>query len=168
MFSSYFKLKKDKDKYKDKAQDIYKRILTLSSNFTNLENYFKKKDFNTSFEVFSIFIIFYIKNLKELKLENYQNINQILIDLLIEDLDYSLREQGIGDMNIGKYVKKYVKKFYYRLSIIDKNLDNSNFDELSSFLKNLDFINNDHLDEFLKKSYSKYNEIKLELKNEFI
>ena len=81
MFSSYFKLKKDKDKYKDKAQDIYKRILTLSSNFTNLENYFKKKDFNTSFEVFSIFIIFYIKNLKELKLENYQNINQILIDL---------------------------------------------------------------------------------------
>ena len=50
-----------------------------------------------------------------------ENINQILIDLLIADLDYSLREQGIGDMSIGKYVKKYVKKFYYRLSIIDKN-----------------------------------------------
>ena len=168
MFSSYFKLKKDKDKYEYKAQDIYKRILSLSGNFTNLENYFKKKDFNTTFEVFSIFIIFYIKNLKDLKLKNYQNINQKLIDLFIKDLDYSLREQGIGDMKIGKYVKKYVKKFYYRLSIIDKNLNNSNSNELSLFLKNLDFINNDHLEEVLKKIYSKYNEIKSELKNEFI
>ena len=35
-------------------------------------------------------------------------------DYDIEDLDKALREIGIGDMSIGKYVKKYVKKFYYR------------------------------------------------------
>ena len=29
----------------------------------------------------------------------------------INDLDKSFREVGIGDMSIGKYVKKYVKKF---------------------------------------------------------
>ena len=105
------------------------------------------------------------KNINTLK---YKQINNELVNNLINDLDKTLREIGIGDMSIGKYVKKYVKKFYYRLSIIDKNLNNSNSNELSLFLKNLDFINNDHLEEVLKKIYSKYNEIKSELKNEFI
>ena len=37
-------------------------------------------------------------------------------------MDNSLREKGIGDISIGKYVKSYVKKFYFRLSKFPNNI----------------------------------------------
>ena len=43
-----------------------------------------------------------------------------LLILFIKDLDESLSLRGIGDMSIGKYVKSYVKKFYFRLSKFPK------------------------------------------------
>ena len=48
--------------------------------------------------------------------KKYQVVNEELVSLFIADLDESLREKGIGDMSIGKYVKSYVKKFYFRIS----------------------------------------------------
>ena len=166
MFLQYFKIKRNN--YKKQSLSIYQEIVNHSNHF--IKNSLNDKDFNFDevFEIFSIITVFYLKKLKDENTQINNVISQSIIDSFINDLDQNFREKGIGDMSIGKYVKKYVKKFYYRLSIIDKNLDNSNFDELSLFLKNLDFINNDHLDEVLKKIYSKYNEIKLELKNEFI
>ena len=49
-----------------------------------------------------------------------KRVNEELIKNLVNDLDKSLRDAGISDMSIGKYVKKYVKKFYYRLKILDQ------------------------------------------------
>ena len=43
--------------------------------------------------------------------------------MFISDLDESLREKGIGDMSIGKYVKSYVKKFYFRISKFPEDND---------------------------------------------
>ena len=54
-------------------------------------------------------------NLLQNNRNKYLVINDKLVSLFIEDLDESLREKGIGDMSIGKYVKSYVKKFYFRL-----------------------------------------------------
>ena len=42
------------------------------------------------------------------------------MDYFIRDIDHSLRLSGIGDMSIGKYVKTYVKKFYFRVSELEK------------------------------------------------
>ena len=52
--------------------------------------------------------------------KNDINNNQILMDYFIRDIDHSLRLSGIGDMSIGKYVKTYVKKFYFRVSELEK------------------------------------------------
>ena len=65
----------------------------------------------------------------------YLKVNDELISLFILDLDESMREKGIGDMSIGKYVKSYVKKFYFRLS---------------KFPNDKNFFNNEHLIEYLK------------------
>ena len=69
------------------------------------------------------------------------------MSLFISDLDESLREKGIGDMSIGKYVKSYVKKFYFRISKFpdDNNLyKNESFIEylkITDLIKNDDYVN---------------------------
>ena len=87
--------------------------------------------------------MFIRKNLLEENRSYYLKINDELISLFISDLDESLREKGIGDMSIGKYVKSYVKKFYFRVS---KFPDNNNLYKNKSFLEYLkvtDLIKND-------------------------
>ena len=73
-------------------------------------------------------------------------VNDELVSLFISDLDESLREKGIGDMSIGKYVKSYVKKFYFR---VRKFPDDNNLYKNEIFIKYLkitDLIsNNDYV-----------------------
>ena len=142
MILQYFNKKENKDQII--AVDQYKKILTESSVFLNENNFFKVKDYKTSFEIISIFLIMFIrKNLLENNRELYLKVNEELVSIFISDLDESLREKGIGDMSIGKYVKSYVKKFYFRISKFpdDKNLyKNESFIE---YLKSIDLIKND-------------------------
>ena len=115
MILHYFKKKENKELII--ANQQYKKILSESTSFLNENNFFKIKDFKTSFEIVSIFMIMFIrKNLLEDNRKFYLKVNDVLISLFISDLDVTLREKGIGDMSIGKYVKSYVKKFYFRLS----------------------------------------------------
>ena len=98
-------------------------------------NFFKVKDYKTSFEIVSIFLIMMIrKNLSQNNRKTYRTVNDELVSLFIADLDESLREKGIGDMSIGKYVKSYVKKFYFRIS---KFPDDNNLYKNESFIEYL-------------------------------
>ena len=64
-----------------------------------------------------------------------------MIKNLVNDLDKSLRDIGIPDMSIGKYVKRYVKKFYYRLKILDPIFENDNYEELLNYVNSIELIN---------------------------
>ena len=70
---------------------------------------------------------------------------------LVNDLDRSLRDIGISDMSIGKYVKKYVKKFYYRLKILDSVFENGSSNELLNYLNSLEFVNKNNSNELVDK-----------------
>ena len=59
------------------------------------------------------------------------------MDFFINDLDKSLKDAGIGDMKIGKFVKGYVKKFYFRVSKFQKIFDKKNELEFELFIKDL-------------------------------
>ncbi len=162
MILQYFKKKENKEQII--AVEQYKKILTESSLFLNENNFFKVKNYHISFEVVSIFLIMLIRiNLLEYNKKLYLKVNDELVSLFISDLDESLREKGIGDMSIGKYVKSYVKKFYFRISKFpdDNNLyKNEAFIEylkLVDFIKNDDYVNvsrifNDKFTEFLKSA----------------
>ena len=146
MILQYFKKKENKDQ--KIAKELYKKILFESNLFLNGNNFFKTKDYNTSFEIITIFLIMFIRiNLLEENKKKYLKVNDELISLFIADLDESLREKGIGDMSIGKYVKSYVKKFYFRISKFpdDNNLyNNAEFIEylkITNLIKNEDYIN---------------------------
>ena len=145
MILQYFKKKENKEQII--ATNQYKQIIYESNIFLNENNFFITKDYKTSFEIISIFLIMFIRiNLFQENRKKFLIVNDKLVSLFIADLDESLREKGIGDMSIGKYVKSYVKKFYFRISKFpnDNNLyRNDAFIEylkLTNLIKNNDYI----------------------------
>ena len=159
MILQYFKKKENKEQII--AFEQYKKILAESNLFLNENNFFKIKNYKISFEIVSIFLIMFIRiNLLENNRKLYLKVNDELLSLFISDLDESLREKGIGDMSIGKYVKSYVKKFYFRISKfpVDNNLyKNESFIKylkITELIKNDEYVNvsrkfNDKLSYFI-------------------
>ena len=146
MILQYFKKKENKEQIIASKQ--YKQIIYESNIFLNDNNFFITKDYKTSFEIVSIFIIMFIRiNLLQNNRKKYLIVNDELISLFIADLDESLRESGIGDMSIGKYVKSYIKKFYFRIKKFpdDNNLYNNetfiDYLKITNLIKNEDYIN---------------------------
>ena len=134
MFLQYFKIKRNN--YKNQTLSIYQEIVDHSNHFIKNSLNDKNYNFDEVFEIFSIITVFYLKKLKDTNTQSNNEISQKVIDKFIKDLDQNFREKGIGDMSIGKYVKKYVKKFYYRLKILDPIFENDNFEELHNYLNN--------------------------------
>ena len=159
MIIHYFKKKENKEQIISNQQ--YKKILYESNLFLNENNFFKVKDYKTSFEIVSIFLIMFIRrNLLEYDRKLYIKVNDRLVSLFISDLDESLREKGIGDMSIGKYVKSYVKKFYFRIRKFpsDNNLYNNksfiDYLRVTELIKGDDYVNvsrkfNEKFEEFI-------------------
>ena len=83
-----------------------------------------------------------------------------IIKNLVNDLDKSFREHGIGDMSIGKYVKSYVKKFYYILYKLDPLLDNFNEKEFTIYLQNLKIVKKEKISLLLSRFIIINDEIK--------
>ena len=148
MILQYFKKKENKDQII--ATEQYKKILSESKIFLNENNFFNTKDYKTSFEIVSIFLIMHVRcNLLKSNRNLFLKVNEKLVSLFISDLDESLREKGIGDMSIGKFVKSYVKKFYYRLRIFPQENYLYKNDTFIEYLKITNLIKND---DYLKVS----------------
>ena len=146
MILQYFKKKENKEQIIATKQ--YKKVISESNIFLNDNDFFITKDYKTSFEIVSIFLIMIIRiNLLQNDRKKYLKVNDELVSLFISDLDESLREKGIGDMSIGKYVKSYVKKFYFRIrkfpddNNIFKNEAFIEYLKITNLIKNDDYIN---------------------------
>ena len=158
MILQYFK--KKENEYKIKSDKIYLNILKKSKLLIN-KKYFNEINFSISFELISILLIFYLKFLKDENKSSNKKVNEELIKNLVNDLDKSLRDVGISDMSIGKYVKKYVKKFYYRLKILDPIYENENNQDLLHYLNSLEFVNKNNSDQLANQ----LSEFFLQIKN---
>ncbi len=157
MILQYFKKKENKEQII--AINQYKKILSESNNFLNDNNFFKIKDYKISFEIVSIFLIMFIRiNLLKDNRKKYLKVNEELVSLFIDDLDESLREKGIGDMSIGKYVKSYVKKFYFRISKFPKDNNLYKNKTFIEYLKITNLIKNDDYDNISRKFNEKFSD----------
>ena len=155
MFLQYFKIKRNN--YKKQTFSIYQEIVNHSNHF--IKNSLNDKDFNFDevFEIFSIITVFYLKKLKDKNTQINKAISQSIIDIFIKDLDQNFREKGIGDMSIGKYVKKYVKKFYYRLKTLDEILKDNIDINFDNYIRKFGISNHGNIkkiNEDLKNLYS--------------
>jgi cytochrome b pre-mRNA-processing protein 3 len=148
MILQYFK--KKENEYKIKSDKIYLNILKKSKLLIN-KKYFNEINFSISFEIISLLLIFNLHYLKDNSSSSKKKINEELVKNLVNDLDKSLRDIGISDMSIGKYVKRYVKKFYYRLKILDPIFENDNNEEFYNYLNSLEFVNKNNLKELVNQ-----------------
>ncbi|MGE4064355.1 MAG: ubiquinol-cytochrome C chaperone family protein [Rhodospirillaceae bacterium] len=62
---------------------------------------------------------------------------QRLFDLMFTDMDQSLREMGVGDMSVGKHVKKMAKAFYGRAAAYEAGLDGTAEELAQALTQNL-------------------------------
>ena len=143
MFLQYFKIKRNN--YTKQTLFIYQEIVNLSNYFIKNSLNDKNYNFDEVFEIFSIVTVFYLKKLKDTNTQKNNEISQRIIDNFIKDLDQNFREKGIGDMSIGKYVKKYVKKFYYRLKILDEILKENEYINLANYIQKFGLANHGNI-----------------------
>ena len=162
MFFKYFNLKKNN--LNNQSLSLYQEIVNHSNNFIKNNISGVNLNFNGVFEIFSVVAIFYLKKLKDKNTPNSKIISQEIIDSFVRDLDQHFREQGIGDMSIGKYVKKYVKKFYYRLQILDAVFEKNKELDISEYLNKIDNLPKQNIDQISSNLKELYNRILIENK----
>lgn len=66
-----------------------------------------------------------------------REMSQAVHDMMFVDFDRTLREQGVGDMGIGKRVKKLAKNLYGRIDAYNRGLAGENTELADALRRNL-------------------------------
>ena len=61
-------------------------------------------------------------------------LGQALFDVFFKDVDRSLREAGVGDLSVGKWVRKIGQQFYARATAVEAALAQEDVDGLRAAL----------------------------------
>ncbi len=73
------------------------------------------------FEALSMVAFLALRRLKAPPLPS--SLGQAYFDIMFEDIDSNLREMGVGDISVGKKVKKLAESFYGRIKAYEAGLD---------------------------------------------
>ncbi|KQV82049.1 ubiquinol-cytochrome C chaperone [Rhizobium sp. Root1220] len=82
------------------------------------------------FEMLSLVMILFFRRTRT-SATSGQEIAQEIVDAFFEDIDYSIRELGIGDNSIPKRMKKLAGMFYGRLEAYSKAMDATDVESLA-------------------------------------
>lgn len=67
--------------------------------------------------------------------EEGEAFGQVLFDLMFKDFDQALREMGVGDMSVGKRVKKMAEAFLGRVSAYEEALEKGSQEDLKDAIE---------------------------------
>ncbi len=76
------------------------------------------------FDMLALHAYIVLRRLKELG-GDHRKFSQALHDRMFADLDYNLREMGVGDLRVGRQIKDMATLFYGRISAYDAALAGS-------------------------------------------
>jgi cytochrome b pre-mRNA-processing protein 3 len=85
------------------------------------------------FEMLSVVMILFFRRTRASETSG-QEIAQEIVDAFFEDIDYSIRELGVGDNSVPKRMKKLAGMFYGRLEAYSKAMDTSDPSALAQAL----------------------------------
>ncbi|MGR8960524.1 ubiquinol-cytochrome C chaperone family protein [Rhizobium leguminosarum] len=86
------------------------------------------------FEMLSIAMILFFRRTRA-SATSGQEIAQEIVDAFFQDIDYSIRELGIGDNSVPKRMKKLAGMFYGRLEAYSKAMDTGDAEALAVALQ---------------------------------
>lgn len=86
------------------------------------------------FEMLSLVMILFFRRTRSSQTSG-QEIAQEIVDAFFQDIDYSIRELGIGDNSVPKRMKKLAGMFYGRLEAYASAMDNNDRDALAVALQ---------------------------------
>lgn len=86
------------------------------------------------FEVIGLHAALLLRRLKA-EGEAGKALGQELFDLMFADLDVNLRELGIGDLSVGKHVKRLAQNFYARIAVLDAGLGQPDLQAVAAMLR---------------------------------
>lgn len=82
------------------------------------------------FEALTLHAWMFLRRLRQLP-DPAEAVGQDVIDVLFRELDRALRELGVGDLSVGKRMKKLAKAFYGRLTSYEAALHDGSDDALA-------------------------------------
>lgn len=88
------------------------------------------------FDMIVIHAMLVMRRLREVPAE-VKTTGMKLFDLMFLDMDRSLREMGVGDMSVGKHVKRMAKAFYGRAATYEIGMDGKPEDLTLAISENL-------------------------------
>jgi cytochrome b pre-mRNA-processing protein 3 len=71
------------------------------------------------FEILALHVGLAVRRLRGLGRQG-EAAGQALFDLMVADLDVNLRELGVGDLSVGRQVKRLAGQFYARLAVLNQ------------------------------------------------
>src|ERR1700754_1615851 len=86
------------------------------------------------FELLPVVMILFFRRTRS-SATSGQDLAQEIVDAFFQDIDYSIRELGIGDTSVPKRMKKLAGMFYGRLEAYAAAMDRQDVDALVAALK---------------------------------
>ena len=116
------------------AERLYQSILKASRQ-PNLYTEFEVRDhLDGRFDMLCLHISLLMGRLRMLPENVHKPLNQELFDRFFADMDFTLREMGVGDLGVGKRVRKMSEAFMGRLLAYTKSLERNDKIELALVL----------------------------------
>ena len=116
------------------AERLYQSILQVSRQ-PNLYTEFEVHDhLDSRFDMLCLHISLLMERLRMLPEDVHKPLNQELFDRFFADMDFTLREMGVGDLGVGKRVRKMSEAFMGRLLAYTKSLERNDKMELALVL----------------------------------
>ena len=111
-----------KDTPQHAAENAYAKIVAQARRPDFYESYGVDDTLDGRFDILVIHAFLFFRRLKSAE-GRAADFSQLVFDTMFSDLDHSLREMGVGDMSIGKKVRKMGDAFYGRTKAYDAAMD---------------------------------------------
>jgi cytochrome b pre-mRNA-processing protein 3 len=119
----------------DFAVALYREIVTQARQPAFYRDHDVPDSLDGRFDMIVLHAFLVMRRLKRIEGAAAQRLSQQLFDLLFADMDSSLREIGVGDLGVGKRVKKMAQAFYGRIEAYETGLSAAHHEVLADALR---------------------------------
>jgi len=109
-------------KNKEKAAMLYNSLVGYSRNPTLFTDLGIDDTVDGRFDCIALHLSLMLRRMK-LEGEGLRGMAVELVSVFVMDMDRNLREMGVGDLSVGKHIKKMTSAFYGRAEAYEKALD---------------------------------------------